>query len=67
MVQLTGLTFLIDELSIRKEDGPNQGSVPLLKTGIAWSSDKKNKFRNPDLDPSKPKQEALKEGRYFIL
>lgn len=51
-----------DELRIRKDDGPNQGLVPLLKTGIAWSSDKKNKFRNPELDPTKPKQEALKEA-----
>ncbi|KAJ1525023.1 hypothetical protein ONE63_009869 [Megalurothrips usitatus] len=47
-----------DELTI-KSDSTGQ-VVPVLRTGIAWSSDKKNKFRNPELDPNIPnKTEAL--------
>lgn len=49
-----------DELKIINSSGY---PVPLLKTGIAWSSDKKHKFRNPPVDPEIHEPiEALKKG-----
>ena len=35
-------------LRYREKDSTDWGDVPLLKTGIAWPSDRKYKFRNPD-------------------
>ena len=35
---------LIDTLKLKKSDGK---TVPVLRTGIAWPSDKQMKFRNP--------------------
>ena len=59
---LTLNNFFSDELSILNNDGANPAEVPLLNTGIAWASDRKNKFRNPPLDESLPKKEALRQG-----
>ena len=49
-----------DELSITDDQADEP--VQLLKTGIAWTSDKNNKFRNPPLDETMSKQEALKKA-----
>ena len=38
-----------DSLTIRR-NGPDRDLVPLLRTGIAWPSDREIKFRNPDGD-----------------
>lgn len=40
------------------EDPLNSINVPLLKTGIAWESDKKIKFKNP---PGESLKEAFKD------
>lgn len=37
-----------DTLQIRWMDWDRQDYIPLLRTGIAWPSDKGTKFRNPD-------------------
>ena len=48
-----------DKISLQYSDkgGNNWSDVPLLKTGIAWPSDKEYKFKNPDYvrdnDPNK--------------
>jgi hypothetical protein len=42
------VVVVIDELSIEFIESKNHKvPVPLLKTGIAWPSDKEIKFRNP--------------------
>lgn len=46
-------TFVLSKI---KSDGPPE-LVPLLKTGIAWASDKNIKFKNP---PGKTLEEAFK-------
>lgn len=39
--------FSTDELRLFDEDGKE---VPVIRTGIAWPSDKEIKFRNPEGD-----------------
>ena len=40
--------FPIDTIILIDKDG---NKVPLTKTGIAWESDKKYKFQNPEVPP----------------
>lgn len=41
------LVFTADQLSLQMHVDNTFMEVPLLRTGIAWESDKKIKFRNP--------------------
>lgn len=46
------------------QHGTSSKEVTLIKKGIAWESDKKNKFKNPDrflefLDPTNPVREKF--------
>lgn len=49
-------TFL-DTLTVRPQDSDK--NVPVLRTGIAWTSDKEIKFRNPPGD--------LKTGKVLFI
>jgi hypothetical protein len=52
---------ITDELSIEFIDSKNHKMpVPLLKTGIAWPSDKEIKFRNPPGN-------SLSQGEFHVL
>lgn len=43
-------TFIIDVLTLKMRVDSTYIDVPLLRTGIAWESDKQIKFRNPSGD-----------------
>lgn len=52
---------ITDELSIEFIDSKNHKMpVPLLKTGIAWPSDKEIKFRNPP-------GSSLSQGEFHVI
>lgn len=38
----------LDVLELYRVDNGNKSKVPLLRSGIAWDSDKNMKFKNPD-------------------
>lgn len=52
-----------DTLNIRKHS--TQTMVPLLRTGIAWPSDRQIKFQNPEGDLQKGKY-GSNLGMYFL-
>jgi hypothetical protein len=47
---MRSFAFFSDSLSIvfKDEDAGESVAIPLLKTGIAWSTDKNVKFKNPE-------------------
>jgi len=47
-----------DSITIQTQDGSD---IALIRTGIAWESDKKYKFQNPELPPGKTLKEYLME------
>ena len=49
-------SMLSDVITIKEESGEY---IPLIRTGIAWESDKKHKFSNPDGVESKEELEVL--------
>ncbi|KAH9410420.1 Cell cycle control protein 50A [Tyrophagus putrescentiae] len=51
-------TFLL-KLLAKKENENRWFEVPFEKTGIAWATDKKNKFRNPSLSPGQSLAQAF--------
>jgi len=46
-----------DSISLTKDDNP----IPLIRTGIAWESDKKYKFQNPELPANMTLKQYLME------
>lgn len=45
---LNYLPALVDTLELYRVDNGKEKKVPLLRSGIAWDSDKNMKFKNPD-------------------
>ncbi len=51
---LTHTHALADTFEVWLRNGSSSVDVPLLRTGIAWSTDKKTKFKNPKGESDTP-------------